>query len=122
MTKSFSIEPAALSLTAVKGDEFAVDFDFDTSLTSYTWEAIIFKVSRLVNSNHPGGVDAQGDTAETFTTSVTDAANGELTISLTETQTAALSESELYRWRLRGVAPGSVTRTYVSGTFTLRSP
>ena len=120
--KSFSIEPAQLDLTVVKGDEFSVAFDFDTDLTSYTWESIVFKSGRTVNTSHPGGVDTQGDTVETFTTSVTNASNGELTISLTETQTAALSESQLYRWRLRGVAPGSVTRTYISGIFTLRAP
>ena len=99
----------------------AIDFDID--LTNYgSWEAIVFQTSRKLTSDFPAGVNVQGDTAATFAVSVTSASNGQLNVALTETQTAALDEGTLYRWRLRGVAPGDVTRTFIAGTFTVRAP
>jgi len=53
---------------------------------------------------------------------VTSAALGQLVLSLTETQTAALSPTKSYRWFFRGVSPGTVTRTYLSGVVSPTSP
>lgn len=119
---TFNQLPATLDISLIKGDEFACDLDFSIDVTNYVWTAIIFSTTRIVNSNYPGGINSQGDTEETFNVNVTDAANGQLTISLQETQTEALSEAETYRWLLRAVSPGNVTRTYISGSFTVRSP
>jgi len=122
-TPSFDILPAALDCNVVKGDEFGMSLDFDIALTNYNnWSAIVFKTTKAVSSNYPGGINTQGETAATFTVSVTSAANGQVNISLTETQTAALSEAELYRWYIRADAPGVVTRTFVSGNFKIHSP
>jgi hypothetical protein len=119
---TYSILPAELNLVVLKGDEFTMDVTFSTSLVGYTWESEIFESTKTVNSNYPGGLSTEGDNAGTFTVTVSDAVAGELNLSLDETITAALSEATAYRWYLRGVAPGAVTRTYVSGTFTVRAP
>jgi hypothetical protein len=41
---------------------------------------------------------------------------------LTETQTALLDANGNYRWFLRWVSPGGVTRTIVSGQIDVRLP
>jgi hypothetical protein len=119
---TYSVLPAELNLVALKGDQFGADFTFSISLVSYTWQAEVFETTRTVNSNYPGGLSTEGDTAATFAVNVVDAAAGELNLSLDETVTAGLEESTAYRWFLRGVAPGAVTRTYISGKFTVRTP
>lgn len=119
---SYSILPAELDLALIKGDEFACLLDFSIDLTAYTWSAIVFETTRTVSSAFPAGLNTQGDTAATFTIVEQDAAAGQLNLSLTETQTTALSETTPYRWLLRGVAPNDVTRTYVSGSFSVRAP
>lgn len=122
MAATYSVVPAELNIVCLKGDEFGASFDFSIDVTGYTWTAEVFETERVVNSQFPGGLNTQGDTAASFAVSVTDAAAGQLNIALTETQTGNLSESTLYRWFLRGVAPGTVTRTYASGSFAVRSP
>tara|TARA_B100001741_G_scaffold238488_1_gene199468 strand:+ start:1843 stop:2217 length:375 start_codon:yes stop_codon:yes gene_type:complete len=119
---TYSVLPATLDITALKGDEFGMDLNFSVNLSNYTWEAFVFKTRRTVNSQYPGGLNTQGETAVTFTVNVVDAANGELNLHLDETDTNDLDEAIAYRWLLRGVAPGSVTRTYVSGAFTVQAP
>lgn len=119
---TYSVLPAELNLVALKGDEFGMDLVFSVSLVSYTWQAEIFETTRTVNSNYPGGLSTEGDSAASFAVTVVDAAAGQLNISLDETITAALSETTAYRWYIRGVAPGVVTRTYISGSFTVRAP
>jgi len=119
---TYSILPAELNLVVLKGDEFGMDVTFSTSLVSYTWDAKVFESTKTVNSNYPGGLSTEGDEAATFTVNVIDAAAGEINLALDETTTGGLSESTAYRWYLRGVAPGAVTRTYIAGTFTVRAP
>lgn len=119
---TYSILPATLDIVVLKGDEFGMDLDFDTSLNSFAWTAEVFVSTRTVNSNYPGGLAIEGATAATFTVNVVDAANGQLNLALDETTTGGLDEATTYRWYLRGVAPGAVTRTYISGSFTVRAP
>ncbi len=123
MATEFTIVPASLNLIVCKGDEFGLTADFDIDLTGYSnWEGIIFKTARKVTSDFPGGVNTQGATAETFTVAVTSASLGKISMALTETQTTGLDEASTYRWFLRGQAPGAVTRTWISGSFSVRSP
>jgi hypothetical protein len=124
---TFSIVPETLDLTVCKGDEFGLSLTFSDGgsvqdLTGYTFTAAIFEITRTVNSSYPGGFDSQGADVEAFSITYTDLPNGELSMALTETQTAAISETGTYRWYLRGVAPGTITRTYISGSFTVRTP
>jgi hypothetical protein len=45
-----------------------------------------------------------------------------MTVALSETQTNLLSPSSTYRWYLRWVAPGQITRTIISGSVTAVAP
>ena len=116
------ILPAELNITVTRGNEFGALLDFSIDLTNYSWTAIVFESSRTVSSSFPGGLNVQGATVETMTVTEVDAAAGQLNLSLTETQTQAIDEASTYRWSLTGVAPGVVTRTWVSGSFATRSP
>jgi hypothetical protein len=92
--------PGTLNLAFRKGDDVAFESDFSIDLTGYTLTATIHSV---VN-------DAQ---VVAFTTTVTNAASGIVTITLTDAQTLALAAGT-YSWRLVGTA-ADITRTYLAG-------
>ena len=119
---SLALLPATLDLSVTQGDEFGILLDFSIDLSNYSWTAIVYATTRTVSSQFPGGIDTAGDTAATFVVTEQDAAAGQINLSLQEAATSGLSETQTYRWYLRGVAPGTVTRTYVSGTFAVKSP
>ena len=117
---TYSALPADLTLAFVPGDEFTLGIDLSFDCTGYAWTAIIYEVA----PSYRDGVEvaSQGATAATFAVEVVDASNGQLVISLTEAQTAPLLPSGNYRWFFRGVSPGTVTRTYLSGVVSPTSP
>jgi len=110
---TISILPASLTLRCFSGDEFKITLDFDVNLTGYTIESDIYRLGT------PTVVDGQSITPTTsidqFTISVLSTESGTIRISLTEEQTAALNGS--YRFLLRWVPPGGVTRTVLNGVF-----
>jgi hypothetical protein len=116
----YSVLPAELKLAFVLGDEFNMSVDLSLNGTGYTWSAIIYEVSTAFLDGSP--VPGQGATAATFAIETVSAANGQMILSLTEAQTASLLTSKSYRWYFRGVSPGGVTRTYLSGTVTPTTP
>ena len=124
---AFSIVPETLNVTVCKGDEFGMSLTFTDGgspmdLSGYSFSAAVFETTRSVTAAYPGGIYTRGADAEAIAITVVDAANGELNLALTETQTETLSETTTYRWALIGVAPGTITRTYISGKFTIQSP
>lgn len=119
---TFEILPAELNCTIAVANEFGMSLDFSTDLTGFTWSAEVFEVTRTVTTSFPGGLNVRGTTAATITVTVIDAAAGQINLSMQEAVVSQLSESQTYRWELTGVAPGSVTRTYVSGSFAVRTP
>jgi hypothetical protein len=92
--------PGTLNLAFRKGDDFSVESDFSIDLTGYTVTATVHSV---VN-------DAQ---VVAFTTNVTNAASGVVSVGLTDAQTLALAAGT-YSWRMVGTASG-ITRTYLAG-------
>lgn len=92
--------PGDLSLSFRRGDEFGTSVTFDIPLSGYSAAATI------VSSVH-------GGTVATFSTTV-DATAGQVALSLTELQTAALAVGT-YEWRLVWVQPGNVQRTALTG-------
>ena len=117
---TYAALPAELNLAFTVGDEFNMSVDLSINGTGFTWSAIVFELT----SSFLNGTSAptQGATAATFAIETVSAANGQYILSLTETQTAALLLTKSYRWYLRGVSPGGVTRTYLSGTVTPTTP
>jgi hypothetical protein len=91
-----------MNLAFKRSGDFSALVDFDVSLVGYTVSA---SLTSLVSST----------VVQAFTASVADAAAGQVAVSLTDTQTAALAAGT-YGWQLDWVAPGSVQRTALSGT------
>lgn len=120
---TFSQLPGGLDITFVQGDEVAIALDFDRDLTGFTIETKVYVTAvYAAGLGGAGSVETVGTTAATFTISPTDLAAGQITIGLSEAQTALLSPSIAYRWYMRWVDTTLFTRTVLSGTVTVRNP
>lgn len=98
---TYSQLPGSMNLAFRAGNEFSALVDFDVDLTGYSTSAAI--VSTVT-----------GETVTALTTTLADAAAGQVNVALTETQTAAIAPGT-YAWSLTWVAPGTVTRTVLGG-------
>lgn len=114
---TYTLLPDTLDIVFVGGDEVSILLDFDQDLTGYTFEAPVILATVIRN-----GQVVEYELATNFTQTPVDLAAGKLNLSLSETQTGNLVLGSVYRWYLRWVAPGIVTRTVLSGTVTPRSP
>lgn len=124
---TFSQLPGTLDITFVggggNGDEVALALDFDQDLSNYTITAPIYVTSVYASAGGGQGlVTTVGATATNFVVQPTNLPQGQVTISLSETQTGALSPGVAYRWYMRWVSPALVTRTVLSGTLTVVNP
>jgi hypothetical protein len=100
---TYSVLPGPMPLAFKRANDFsALVAFFDTSLVGYT-------VTATMTSLVTGG------TVVPFTTTLADASAGQVSVSLTDTQTAALA-SGTYGWQLDWTAPGGVQRTALAGT------
>jgi len=122
MSETFNALPGSLAISLTTGDEFGMLADLSIDTTGFTWTAIVYETATTVSFVNPSGVSTQGATAATFAVTVVNAAAGQVNLSLTELQTAALAPDKTYRWYLRGVSQGLVTRTYLSGTLRAFAP
>ena len=99
---TFSLLPGALNLEVTRGNELGSTIDFnDIDLTGYT---VSSNISSLVT----------GSVVTTMTTSLVNAAAGQVGIAMSEAATTNLAVGT-YGWCLNSVAPGSVTRTLLAG-------
>jgi hypothetical protein len=98
---TFSLLPGALNIEVKRTDELAAIFDFDIDLSSYQ---VSSNISSLVT----------GSVVTTMTTSIVNAAAGQVGIAMSEAATTNLAVGT-YGWALNSVAPGSVTRTLLAG-------
>ena len=95
--------PGSMNLAFKRANDFSTLIDFDgTTLVGY---AVTANVVSLVT----------GATVVPFAATVADAAAGQVSIALTDTQAAALPTGT-YGWQLDWTAPGSVQRTALQGT------
>jgi hypothetical protein len=99
---TYSVLPGSMPLAFKRSNDFAAVIDFDTTLTGF---AVTANLTSLVT----------GATVVPFTTTIVDASAGQVSVSLTDTQTAALAAGT-YGWQLDWTAPGGVQRTALSGT------
>ena len=120
---TFTQLPGTLDITFVQGDEVAVAVDVDRDLTGFQVTAPIY-VTAVFASGGGGSsfVETVGATATNFAISYTNRATGQLLLGLSETQTNQLSPGIAYRWYMRWVDTGLVTRTVLSGTVTVTNP
>lgn len=115
---TYSVLPDTLDLLFISGDELSVMLDFSENLTGYTFSTGIYQVLQVIN----GSVVTTQTFGRNFTITTVDLASGRLNLSLNETDTETFNPSVTYRWYLRWVAPGVVTRTVVSGTIRVSLP
>ena len=123
MSTSFVQLPGTLDITFVQGDEVAIAIDVDRDLTGYSIETAIYVTAVYASGGGGTGfVTGVGETATTFAISNNDLTAGQITLGLSEAQTSALSPAIAYRWFMRWVDTGQVTRTVLSGTVTVANP
>ena len=98
--------PGSLSLSIVKSDQFSTVVDFSIDMSGYS-------VSSEIYSLVDGATTAM---STAFVSSVL----GTVSIGMNEGETGDLSVGT-YGWRLQWVAPGSVTRTALTGLLEVRA-
>lgn len=113
----YAILPEILDIQFIRGDEFGMLLDFDMDLSSHTISTNIYEVGVVV-----GGVVTAGPSFGSFTITNVDLPAGKINLSLQESQTQSLNPTKQYRWFLRWVAPGVVTRTILSGAISFGDP
>lgn len=118
----FTQLPAELGITFVTGDEVNIALDFSSDLTGHTFQNAIYVSGNIAAGLGTGLISTVGAVVTSFTITPTNLATGQIGLGLTETQTALLTPTNSYRWYLRWVSPGNVTRTVLSGPVTPVAP
>jgi hypothetical protein len=106
VTNTFSQLPGLLNLGFAQGEDFSFVCDFDISLVGYTVE------SKVVSAQY-------GDTVVVPTTTVTNDAEGLVSVSFTSEQTSAIPPGT-YRWQMAWTAPGDIYRQVLAGFVEVR--
>jgi len=115
----FSQIPGDLDLRLVRGDEVTFSAVFaGVDLTGYTVTAAVYSGFGATATNTPVATPTVTVTMAT----VNNVTSSTVQISMTETQTLAISPTGSNRWFLRWVSPGGVTRTVLSGNVTAQNP
>lgn len=97
---SYDQSPGSLNLSFRAGDDFSALVDFSIPMVGYTASA---SITSLVT----------GKSVIPLTTEIVSAANGQVNVSLTDTQTATIPRGS-YGWSLTWVE-SAVTRTALTG-------
>lgn len=97
---SYDQTPGSLNLTFNRSDDFSTLIDFSIGMTGYTVTA---GITSLVT----------GAEVQPLTVSVVSATAGQVNVSLTDTQTAALARGT-YGWQMRWTE-NNATRTALTG-------
>lgn len=115
--------PGTLDVEIVVGDEVAMSVDFDRDITGYSLEAPIYVTQTFATGvGGTGAGVARGQTVESWSITVSDAANGTVAMGLSESQTQNLPVGASYRWFLRWSDTNQYTRTVLAGAVVTREP
>lgn len=93
--------PGSLNLAFRASDDFSSLIDFSIDMTGYTATAALYSL-------------VSGSSVQSFTTTMSNAASGQVNIALTDTQTAGLAPGT-YAWRMQWTDAGGGQRTALSG-------
>ena len=116
---TYSQLPGGLDLAIVRGDEVTFSAVFaGVNLAGYTVSAAVYSGFGATATDTP--VATPTVTVTTATTS--GVTSSTVQVSMTETQTAAISPVGTSRWYLRWISPGGVTRTVLSGVCVAQNP
>ena len=114
---TYSQTPADLTIELVRGDELNFVAQFPSlDLSAYTLSAGVYDstATGVTIYQTPALYKSVATAGGVTTTSVS--------VGLTESQTTALAADGRYRWFLRWVSPGGVTRTILSGEVAAQNP
>lgn len=114
--------PGTLDVRLVPQDECNIQLSLNRDVTGYTFTSFIYRADLTGTGGGMGSIAAYGPTVTSPTIGITDQTAGTMIVGLSETQTGLLSPGQNYRWFLRWVAPGEITRTIVSGSVTAVAP
>lgn len=98
---SYEQLPGRLNLAFRAGDDFSSLIDFSISMVSYTTSAVLYSY-------------VSDATVANFTTSMANAAAGQVNVAMTQTQTAAITPGT-YAWRMTWVDASNQTRSALAG-------
>lgn len=111
--------PINFPLQFVRGDDVVFSRVFaNVDLTGFTVTAAVYSGFGSTATNTPVATPSVTVTMAT----VNNVTSSTVQISMTETQTLAISPTGLSRWFLRWVSPSGVTRTVLSGNVTAQNP
>lgn len=114
--------PGVLNIRCVNGDELNAAVDVNRDVTGYSFTTVIYSTTVRGAGGGDGSLVSIGSTITTPSLQVVSPTAGQMLIGLTETQTAMLVPGNTYRWYIRAVAPGAITRTIVSGDVVTVAP
>lgn len=114
--------PGLLNFRVVKGDEINVRLNLNTSIAGWTFASVIYAADITGAGGGDGTLTNVGPTVTQPAMSVVSQTAGTMLIGLSENQTDLLNPASRYRWYLRAVAPGNITRTILAGDFTTVAP
>ena len=119
---TFTQLPGELGLQFVSGDEVNVAVNLQRDVQNYSFTSYVYRSNLVGTGGGVGAFSTIGATVVQPTIGIVDATTGSMVIGLSESQTAQLIPGNSYRWFLRWVAPGEITRTIVSGDVTAVAP
>lgn len=114
--------PGELNIRCVRADEVNVAVNLNRDVTGHTFESYVYNATQVFGAGGVGGLSGVGTTITAPTIGITNLTAGSMIIGLTEAQTSLLYPGGSYRWYLRWVAPGELTRTILAGTVTAVAP
>lgn len=94
--------PGRLDIVLAQGDDMSILLDFDIDMTGYTFAA---------------STDEVDGSTTTITVAETDLANGQITLTMTDTLSAAIAVG-VHKWYLDRTNAGS-QRRYLAGDFVV---
>jgi hypothetical protein len=103
---TYAQTPGLLNIKAVTGTDFSCQLNFGTNLSAYTFD------SAIVLQEYPNKQE------QAITVTVDNAAQGIITLSLTDTQTSALGTFSKKKWYLNWNVSG-IKQTILAGLFEL---
>jgi hypothetical protein len=104
--------PATVDVSVVVGDELSFPLTFSTNLNGYAIESGVYNAGQTTVTDLFSPTLTVTHTATETTVLVT----------FTEAHTEQLPANGNWRWYLRWISPGSVTRTVVSGQVNTSNP
>ena len=114
--------PGVLNFRIVNGDEVNAVVNLNRDITGYQFTTYIYRATSIGTGGGASAITAIGPTVTQPVLSVVAPTAGTMLVALSEQQTSLLTPGTGYRWFLRAVAPGEVTRTILSGDVTAVAP